>query len=310
VIIDMDDDLRAIDPANPAFFGMHKKWGHVAHNQENTMRACQTATMVTVSTPALLRVYASHGRGRVIYNRVPAGFLDIEHEDSDTMSWPGSVHSHPHDLAQVGPAVARLVRGGYRYMATGAPDGIRAALGLEADPESTGDVDFDQWPWAVAKIGVGLAPLADTAFNRSKSWLKPLEMSAVGVPWVASPRVEYQRLHDEHQVGLLAKNPKDWYRQLQRLIGDEALRLEQGQAGRAAAAANTVEGHAWRWLEAWIDAIAAAQNGTPSKRYDPQRDPLPLPGRRPGRPAGPRRGRGPRRGQRLSSTSTRHHPSR
>lgn len=259
VIVDMDDDLRAIDPDNPAFLAMHKDWGYRHHSQANAMRACLDATWVTVSTAALLRVYAPHGRGSVLHNRVPAGYLDIPHEDNATISWPGSTHSHPRDLQQVGPAVARLLRAGANYWACGSSNGVAKALGLQEEPPASGDVDFAQWPWAVAKIGVGMAPLADTAFNAAKSWLKPLEMSAVGVPWVASPRAEYQRLHDQHQVGLMARTPKEWHRQLRRLVKDDSLRQEQSQAGRAAGAANTVEGHAWRWLEAWTDAITKAQ---------------------------------------------------
>ncbi len=34
---------------------------------------------------------------------------------------------------------------------------------------------------------VGIAPLVDRPFNRSKSWIKGLEYSAFGLPFVASP---------------------------------------------------------------------------------------------------------------------------
>jgi hypothetical protein len=232
------------------------------------------ATLVTVSTPALLPIYAPHGRGVVLPNRVPAGFLDIPHLDSPVLGWPGSTHSHPTDLQVVGPAVARLLREGHTYRHVGTSEGvpqlgvpsIREALQLDADPPSTGNVDHPDWPFQVATIGVGLAPLNDTIFNSSKSWLKPLEMCATGVPWVASPRAEYVRLHKAHQVGVLADSPRVWYRELKRLASSQALRLEQSQAGRAAGAANTVEGHAWRWLEAWEDASRAARRDTPVLR--------------------------------------------
>jgi hypothetical protein len=266
VIVDMDDDLRTINPNNPAFRALHTKYGHAVHTGENAMRACLGATLVTVSTPALLKVYAPHGRGVVMYNRVPKGYLDVPHVDSTVMSWPGSIHSHPDDLHQVGPAVARLIQAGHQYVATGSPVGIKDALALPEHPDSCGDVDFDKWPWAVARIGVGLAPLADTVFNAAKSWLKPLELSAMGVPWVASPRAEYVRLHRDHKVGLLAKDRGAWFQRLRALVTDEALRLEQSQAGRAAAAANTVEEHAWRWLEAWQGAVMIARRGAPALR--------------------------------------------
>ncbi len=78
-------------------------------------------------------------------------------------------------------------------------------------------------------------------------------MSAVGVPWVASPRPEYRRLHAQG-AGLLADKPKHWYRQLSTLLRDPARREELSQAGREVAAALTYERCGWRWAEAWTDA--------------------------------------------------------
>jgi hypothetical protein len=109
---------------------------------------------------------------------------------------------------------------------------------------------LEQWPESVGRIGIGIAPLADTRFNRSKSRLKPLEMCAAGVPWVASPRPEYARLHAAG-AGILADRPRTWYRELKRLRESPALREELSQAGRGVAAANRLEDHAWRWHAAW-----------------------------------------------------------
>jgi hypothetical protein len=105
----------------------------------------------------------------------------------------------------------------------------------------------------VAELGIGIAPLADTRFNRCKSWLKPLELSALGVPWVASPRVEYARLHAEG-AGILADTPRRWHRELRRLQLSPALRAELAAAGREVAARFRLEDNAWRWLETWSAA--------------------------------------------------------
>ncbi len=261
VVVDMDDDLTKIDPANPAFYGLGTKTGDRRHNWRNAHQACLDATFVTVSTPALLKVYAPHGRGVVLENRIPQSYLEVKHVDSARFGWPGSVHSHPNDLQAIGPAAARLVREGGEYFGIGPSYGftpgdglLRRALGLDEDPETSGNVDFDEWPKALTHLGIGLAPLADTEFNRAKSWLKPLELMACGVPWVASPSAEYQRLHLLTGVGLMAKTPKDWYRQIKRLINDSDLRQEQSALGREVAWEHTIEGHAWRWLEAWESA--------------------------------------------------------
>jgi glycosyltransferase involved in cell wall biosynthesis len=120
-------------------------------------------------------------------------------------------------------------------------------------PEATGNVAFDEWPRAVASLGIGIAPLQDSTFNSAKSALKILEYSATGVPWVASPRAEYAAFHRQG-VGLLAAKPQHWFQHLRRLATDPSLRQEMSEAGRAVAAQHTVEGNAWRWLEVWEQA--------------------------------------------------------
>lgn len=256
VVVDMDDDLTKIDPSNPAFWAMRADTGDRRHTWVNAHKACLQATLVTVSTPKLLDVYAPHGRGVVLENRIPASYLNVKHDVSNTViGWAGSTHSHPMDLNEVGPAVARLLREDCTYLGVGPVEGLRQALGLMEDPPVTGSVDLSDWPVAVTRIGVGLAPLADTVFNTAKSHLKPLEMSALGVPWVASPRAEYVKLQRQLGVGLLAEKPKDWYRQVKRFCFDDALRIEQSEAGREAARGWTIEGNAWRWMEAWRKAF-------------------------------------------------------
>jgi hypothetical protein len=106
------------------------------------------------------------------------------------------------------------------------------------------------WPEEVAKIGIGIAPLSDTRFNACKSWLKPLEMSALGVPWVASPRAEYARLH-ALGAGILAERPRVWYRELAALRESADLRAEVAGRGREAAEKLRLEDHAGDWLDAW-----------------------------------------------------------
>lgn len=252
VVVDMDDDLSTIHPANPAF-DLYRPRRDSQHSWRNAELACKNATLVTTSTDALISRYASHGRGVVLRNCVPAAYLDLPRHDSDVIGWGGTVRTHPDDLQQLGNAAARLVGEGHRFKVVGPPDGVQDALRLPHPPDSTGTVDLMAWPQALSTLGIGVAPLAQTMFNRSKSWLKPLEKAAAGVPVVVSPSAEYQRLHREG-VGLLAGRPKDWYRQLRRLIDDPGLRADMSAAGRDVAARHTIEDNAWRWLEAWMHA--------------------------------------------------------
>lgn len=256
VVIDMDDDLANIHPSNPAFGFLHPRGPYPEQSWMNAARACDDATMVVTATPALIQRYARHGRGRVFDNYVPGRMLDIPHEDNDLIGWAGSVHSHPDDLQAMGPSVNILARGGYTFGNVGSGDGIHKAWGLSETTEiyTSGIVPIEQWGEAVTVLGIGVAPLADTVFNAAKSWLKMAEYAAVGVPCIASPRAEYTRLH-KHGVGLLAKDPGDWKRKMKMLAENTAARRELSEQGRDVMAGMTIEGHAWRLMEIWTEAL-------------------------------------------------------
>lgn len=268
VVIDMDDDLSAIHPSNPAHAGLHPRAGK-GWSWQAAMKSCAGATLVTTSTKALASRYPSRDGGAVaLDNYVPAFYHRVEHPDVDNeIGYPGSLHSHPDDLPQVGYAVERLVSEGTSFRVVGGkPDGFASVLGLPDDPPSTGPLDIGAWPFGVAGLGVGMAPLSDTRFNAAKSRLKVLEMSALGVPWVASPRVEYERFHRETGVGFLARRPKDWYRHLRYLATDGDARSQQTTAGREATRGLTYEANAWRWMEIW-ERAHRVQHGAKSVSY-------------------------------------------
>jgi hypothetical protein len=264
VIVELDDDLSCIDPRNPAW-NLLQPGGEgesAMHSWHNLMDACRDATMVVTSTPALQKRFAVHGRGAVFENYVEARLLSIPRVDHDMIGWAGSIHSHPGDLQAMGSSVNRLAQDGAQFMVAGSGQGVAEAWSLppEAALHASGVVPLAQWGDAVSKLGIGVAPLADTKFNAAKSWLKVAEMAAVGVPCVASPRAEYVRLH-EQGVGTLAKNDKDWYRKLSALRKDSALREESSQMGRAVMGGFTIEGNAWKLAEIWQDAVTLQRKG-------------------------------------------------
>jgi hypothetical protein len=258
VVMDIDDDMSAIDQANPAWLALHPNSGGRTEEYDwNVARkVCDAASFVTVSSEALLKRYALHGRGVVLHNVIPKAALDIVRtEQSDTIGWGGNLRSHPDDPQVVGTSMTRIQREGHKFTIVGPGRGMKDAFRLDEEPIITGPIPIHRWVHELAKLSVGIAPLNDTRFNQAKSWLKMLEYAAVGTPCIASPRAEYRRLH-ARGVGLLAESPRDWYRHAQRLLTDEAYRTDVGSKARAAVADLTVEGNAWRWWEAWSRALA------------------------------------------------------
>lgn len=252
VVVDMDDDLTRIHPANIAFRMLHPKWSP-QNNWRLAIDGCKFATLVTVSTPPLLERYGKMNNTRVLRNCIPARFLEVEHRTDvePVWGWGGALHSHPDDLPILGTAVHAMNQLGFEFKIIGHAAGTGRALGLSRDPDGPGSVEFDDWIPSLAQLAVGAAPLADTAFNRSKSWLKPLEYAAAGVPFVASNTIEYIELQAQG-AGLVVNNKgRSWTAAVRRMLTDDAFRLEQSQAAREVASRFTIEEHAWRWWETW-----------------------------------------------------------
>lgn len=255
VVVDMDDDMSSIHPDNIAFH-TYRPGSPSPLSWKWALESCKLATLVTTSTKSLQRVYAKHGRGAVLDNYVPQAYLEFPTTEAGTFGWAGTTKSHPNDLQITGNAVNRLIEDGFQFRTVGGKSKVMQCLRLKEPPDCTGSIELARWAKVIGEsLDVGMAPLAPTAFNTSKSRLKGIEYMAVGVPWVGSPREEYRRLHRESGCGLLADSPKDWYSKLKQLLTDDVLRKEQVEAGREYMKQHTYQANAWRWAEAWTRAL-------------------------------------------------------
>lgn len=252
VVMDIDDDLNVLHERHPAKAAFRSRNDH---DWRNTVKSAHQVSHVMTSTDALVPIYAPHGRVSVLRNCVPEWYLTIPREDSDVIGWGGSVHSHPTDLQVMGTSIQRLTNEGLTFRVVGPGDDVQRLLRLKEPPHVTGAVDLEEaWARTLATIGIGVAPLADSQFNRAKSWLKPMEMAAVGVPCVMSPRIEYSSIM-EQGVGTVSHKGKDWYTNLRHLADSPAMRQEFSERGREVARKWTIEANAWRWMEVWEEAL-------------------------------------------------------
>jgi len=275
VVIDIDDDLTAIHPSNPAYEALHPKNEYrrqggrrepARHSWHHLTSACREATLVTCSTPALAQRYGGQKPGRVIFNYLPDFFYSVgdQHQDSDLLGWPAALASHPDDPSATGGSIARLITEGARFHVVADKTGVAEAFGAPgAAITGIEGVNVFDWPHEVTKLGVGIAPLADTKFNAAKSWLKPLEMSALGVPWVSSPRVEYERIH-RMGAGLVAERSRVWHRELRRLLDSPELRADLAGRGREVADRLRLDDHVGEWTDAWTYALELQRGLVPA----------------------------------------------
>lgn len=263
VVVDVDDDLNSIHPSNPAWERLHPanenrrlvNGNTHMHSWKHLNQSCKNASLVTTSTQILQKRYAAHGRGYVLNNYLAEHYYGISREKDTDIGWPASLHSHPDDPTELGNSLTRLVESGHTFKSYGQAKDVTNAFNLHASAhDDPVPIELEDWPYEISRFKVGICPLTDTKFNVAKSWLKPLELSAVGVPWIGSPRVEYERLQ-RMGCGLLAEKPKQWHKMLAQLLNDDAMNKEQIEAGYDIAQQLQLKDHCWRWLEAWNHAL-------------------------------------------------------
>lgn len=253
VVVDLDDDFRAVRADHVTYWRIHPRESP-GENVEHLDAALAAADLVTVTTDALAWRYRKL-KPLVVPNCVPAHYLSIgvaKESALPTVGWPGVVSTHPGDLNVLRGALRMACqRAPFRFKVIGELDGVAEAAGWNARIDHQPYVTMDRYAYELAKLDVGIVPLAQHPFNEAKSWLKGLEMAAVGVPFVASPTTPYQQLAREG-AGVLAADPKRWAQAIGALVSDRAWRAEVTARGRETAARWTIEGNAWRWEQAWL----------------------------------------------------------
>lgn len=266
VVVEIDDAFWCIHRENAAWRSCDPQ--HSPNRNWRWMeQAVSDASLVTVTTERLAEHYGRRTKAVILPNYVPEPFLSIERaaHDGVWVGWSGAIISHPTDLQVTGGGVARaVVDTGARFGVVGTGAGVAARLGLPEGVEmrASGWQPLDRYPVALAQLDVGIVPLELSTFNDAKSWLKGVEMAAVGVPFVASPTAEYRRLAAVG-IGRLARTPEDWFRAVRHLVSHpkdrERVAVEQRVQVREARL--TVEQNAHRWAEAWASLLVPARRG-------------------------------------------------
>jgi glycosyltransferase involved in cell wall biosynthesis len=263
-VFDLDDNLVELPPDHPEAERLGPRSAVVA-----TLLA--GADRVHVSTPVLaerLAPFVRGGMGRI--GLVPNG-LDERLWSAPDLSAPhaaalaaGGVSSgpvrilymgtatHGPDLDLVLPALARLAetfgdRIAIEIVGIVGPADLPPFLRRVEVPRRAGlsYPAFVAWltdrqrvrPWSI-----GIAPLADGAFNRCKSSIKMLDYAALGLAVVASDMPVYRDADFAQSLdaegadagGYLAADEAQWFHGIARLVRRPDLRRAMAQAGQAA----------------------------------------------------------------------------
>lgn len=99
---------------------------------------------------------------------------------------------------------------------------------------------------------IGIAPLVDNQFNESKSALKFLEYSAIGLAGVFSDVTAYNQAVEAGKTGLLSASQDDWEKNISLLIDNEKYRRMIATNAQEEVEANwLLRHHAHKWIETY-----------------------------------------------------------
>lgn len=254
LVYENDDDVFSVGMDNWMAYSTYQR-GDV---REAVRSYCTVADLVTVTSEYLADTFREHNRNvAVLPNFIPGFVLDLPRDEPDgrlRVGWCGGA-SHMMDIPEASPSVRRFIRrnpgwdlrtAGQDYRATFKVPADRAthAKWIQVNDDRQGfyrQIDFD----------IGIAPLLDGVFARSKSWIKALEYGARGIPVVASAVGPYNAYIQHGYNGFLVKKEHEWLKYLEVLANDEDLRLEMGRNGKELAAQNTIEGNWQLWEKAY-----------------------------------------------------------
>jgi glycosyltransferase involved in cell wall biosynthesis len=111
-------------------------------------------------------------------------------------------------------------------------------------------------------IDVLIAPLRDTSFARSKSHLKFLEYSTLGVPAIYSSVTPFQQVIRHGENGFLASSQEEWINCLQSLISSTGLRAQMAQEAQKTVKQDwLLSRNAYKWSDHYHDVQSNLADG-------------------------------------------------
>jgi glycosyltransferase involved in cell wall biosynthesis len=145
-----------------------------------------------------------------------------------TIGWIGSIWTTGF-LGIVENALKRLAKThSFVFLTVGAKTDFR----IEGINHVSRPWTFEEENNLLAEMDIGIMPLPDTDFARSKGGYKLFQYMSAGIPCVASPVGINSQIIKPGMNGHLASDENEWYSSLEKLINDPLQRAELGKNGR------------------------------------------------------------------------------
>lgn len=287
-VYEIDDFLHGVHPESSAYYAYNLKGNK--ERFENIDSYLREANALTVTTEYLKNLYSIYNKN--IY--VLPNYIDFEEiftndirlireikkqehikEGKIYIGWAGS-NTHLPDLKVAASAIVQIIKEFPQTMlCLGGWDGyFRDKENVIHYPEMNPWKDVPEnrkvvVPWAkemkdypkmLTNFDIGIAPLEDTEFNRSKSDIKVKEYYSCGVPVIASDVEPYSKTVKNGVDGLLVQTKGsthfDWYKKIKRLVLDATLRNQMAEnAQNRALEEFDMEKNVYKWADAYREIM-------------------------------------------------------
>lgn len=286
IITEVDDDYFHIPTWNPAYKYYHNK-------PQELINFYKMSDAIVVTTPHLARQLSVYNPNTFVLpnsidlkevakiEKLPKEDLykftryltsaqeDISLEkieeiskDKIVIGWGGSP-THLRDLDQATPALLKICRENKNVHLHLIACGTEALLkGMPPDQLFLiRPVPIFQYPRLLASLkwDIGICPIEDNLFNRSKSNLKFLEFSINSIPCVCSNVENYAKTVREGVTGLLADNTAaSWYDKLTQLINSKEMRESISQEAKKQVMSDfSMEKNALLWYDCYQNILGS-----------------------------------------------------
>ena len=231
-VYEIADDLSALQPWNPVYFFYKNK-----ENLALVYRLASCCDALQVTAPALKKLYGHLNKhcefflNQILH--VPPKKA-LKESNGVVIGWGGS-HGHLEDLAEIAEPLSNWIMtqpNVVLHLMCSDPiwklfDSLPSHKKRRTLPGS-----IDEYYDFLAKIEIGIAPLKNTSFNRSRSDVKFLEYAVSGVVPVLSRMEPYLRSVKNEETGFLYKDSSELNDILNRLVKDALLSRGIAKAAR------------------------------------------------------------------------------
>ncbi|MBD8524892.1 glycosyltransferase [Pseudoxanthomonas sp. CAU 1598] len=235
VIFEIDDRLWQMENG-------HCEFGSYDCESERIVELVRLADLVVVSTDSLRMDLARlNSNVHVIPNALDAslwrlGTSPAAPRDGEVLRILAmGTKTHGADLEMVMPALDKLWD---RYEGRFVLDLVGMTASAPVRPwinvcecEDSEYPAFVSWLRETNRWHIGIAPLAPSAFNGSKSRIKILDLWALGLPVVASDIAEYRAMIQDGVDGFVASSSGQWATHIERLLLEPGFAAQMGRNG-------------------------------------------------------------------------------